>query len=154
MIRCLPIGICSWDYDIQGEGHHAHLGFRSMSEQGELVIDQVRHEVVKPSAFIGEWCLMGPEGQVFSATKQGIFSRTFDLHGSEGSFNLRALSAFGRTMVVEGSQTDFQIVPDHAFTRRASIQGDLKDFRLVAFTFWLTVIMWRRASRSNSGGGS
>lgn len=154
MIRCLPIGICSWDYDLEGQGHHAHLGFRSMSEQGELLIDQVHHDIIKESPFTGFWNLVGADGQAWSATKQGIFRRTFELHGAEGSFNLRALSAFGRTMVVEGPQTDFQIVPDHAFTRRASIQGDWQDFRLVAFAFWLTVIMWRRAARSNSGGAS
>lgn len=154
MIRCLPIGICSWDYDLQSDDHHARLGFRSMSEQGELVINQIHHEIVKPSAFSGFWTLVGPEGEVFSARKRDIFTRTFDLHGIGSSFNLHALSAFGRSMGVEGPHTGFQIVPDHAFTRRASILGDWQDFRLVAFAFWLTVITWRRASRSNSGGGT
>ena len=154
MIRCLPIGICSWNYNLEGDGHQVHLGFRSMSEQGELIIDGIRHEIVKPSAFSGFWSLMGPEGQVLSASKRGIFTRTFDLQGSQGSFTLQARSAFSRAMVVQGPLTDFEIVPDHAFTRRASIEGDWQDFRLAAFAFWLTVITWRRAARNNSGGAA
>lgn len=152
MIRCLPIGICSWDYDLQGDGHHAQLGFRSMREQGDLFIDQIQHEVVKPSVFTGEWNFMGPQGQVFSATKLGIFTRGIEIQGREGAFNLGALSAFGRTMLVDGPGTNFQIAPDHAFTRRASVEGTWQDFRLVCFSFWLTAMMWRRAARSSNAG--
>lgn len=150
----MPIGICSWNYELQGDGHLAQLTFRSMSEQGELIIDQVRHEVVKPSIFTGEWSLMGPQGQVFSATKLGIFTRGIELHGRDGVFNLGALSAFGRTMRVEGPGASFQIAPDHAFTRRASVVGSWQDFRLVCFSFWLTAMMWRRAARSNNAGAA
>lgn len=124
-----------------------------MSEQGELIIDQVRHEVVKPSPFVGEWSLMDTEGLVFSAKKLGIFTRGIEIHGRDGAFNLGALSAFGRTMTVDGPGTSFQLAPDHPFTRRASVEGTWQDFRLVCFSFWLTSILWRRAARSNSGGG-
>ena len=154
MIECLPCGICSWDYDLSGDGHRAQTMLPGFGEQGGLRVDGESFDVVKEGIWSGCWRLESNSGTEFTAQKASAFMRTFEITGREGGAVLSAESAFGRAMRLEGDQANVTIRPVHAFTRRAGITGEAADFRMVAFAFWLTVLTWRRAASNNAGGGS
>jgi hypothetical protein len=154
MIECLPCGICSWSYDLSGDGHRAETVLRGFGEQGELRVDGEAFDVVKEGIWSGCWRLESGSGTLFTAQKASAFMRTFEITGREGGAVLSAESAFKRTMRLEGERANVTIRPVHAFTRRAGITGEAADFRLVAFAFWLTVLLWRRAASNNSNGGA
>lgn len=153
MIECLPCGICSWNYDLSGDGHRAETILRLLGEQGELGVDGESFSVVKEGVWSGCWRLESASGVLFTAQKSSAFMRTFEISGRAGGAVLSADSAFKRAMRLEGDQANVTIRPVHAFTRRAVITGEAQDFRLVAFAFWLTALLWRRAASNNSNGG-
>ncbi len=156
MIRCTPRGICSWNFDLHGDGHAAEILIRVMKERGGIVIDGLHYEIVKHGAFSGLWTLEREGEKLYTAKKATALTRSFEIKGPGHIAQLSAQSVFKRTMQLHGEGTNCTITPDHAFTRRATIEGTFTDFRLVAFAFWLTVLTWRRAassSSSNSSGG-
>lgn len=154
MILCTPRGICSWNYQLDGGSDQAITEFDWIGEQGRLIINGENHAVSKHGVFSGRWSLDSNRGIVCNAQKSSAFTRSFEISGPSGSAVLSARSAFGRTMVLQGSGVNCEISPTHAFTRRAVITGHHDDFRLVAFAFWLTALVWRRAANNNSGGGA
>lgn len=123
-------------------------------EQGGARVDGVQFEVRKAGWLSGEWSLVENGRQVVLARKSSAFRRRFELMGPAGPAMLEASSAFGRAMELNGAGVSCRIIPAHAFTRRATIEGSFEDFRVVAFGFWLTVLLWRRAANNNSGGAS
>lgn len=152
MIRCKPKGICSWDFNLEGEGHSASVEFNWVGEQGAITADDIRFEVRKHGAFSGRWTLDYHLAPVAEARKPSAFARTFEIHGGEDTLVLRAESALGRGFRVERSgELIATIRPDHAFTRRAAIDtsGPGCDFPRLCLAFWLVVLTWRRAA-SNS----
>jgi len=155
MIRCRPRGICSWNFLLDGAGHHAALEFNWTGEQGAITADGMSLAVRKHGVFSGAWTLDHAGNQVAAAQKSNAFTRTFEIEDARGSLLLRAEAAFGRTFRLERSgELIATVAPDHAFTRRATIEvlaGDC-DFTTLAFAFWLVVITWRRAANNNSGG--
>lgn len=148
MIRCIPKGLCSWNFDIAASGHFARAEFNWLGEQGNITIDGEYHEVRKHGALSGHWTLEADSTTVANARKSSAFTRTFELETSSGAVILRAQSALGRTMVLEGAGFDGVIAPVHPLTRRATITGQISDFRTACFAFWLTVLLWRRDAQS------
>jgi hypothetical protein len=154
LILCNPQGICSWNYSLVGDGHHATLEFNWASEQGHITADDVPFEVRKHGLFSGYWTLDCKGKTVASAQKSSAFRRTFAIESPIGSLVLRAESPFARSFRVERSGELLATVsPVHAFTRRASIAtlGKMFSFATVSFSFWLVALTWRRAA---SGAGA
>jgi len=149
MIRCMPKGLCSWDFSLDGEGHHASLEFNWIGEQGTITADDVQFDVRKHGLFNGHWTLdHGPES-VASAQKSP-FTRSFEIRRDEETLLLRAEFPLAYSFRVERSEeVILTIAPDHDFTRRGSIDtlGHKWDFRIVCFAFWLVVLTWRREAR-------
>jgi len=154
MIHCRPLGICSWDFELRGEGHVVRLGFGWPTEQGWINIDGHSYDVVKQGFFSGRWELVDGGRVELGAKKRSAFTRGFDLSTPSGSFALEASSFAGRTMGLYGPGVDVSIRPAHAFTRRASIEGRLPDIEVVVFAFWLTALTWRRAANNSNAGGN
>lgn len=153
MIRCRPKSMCSWNFFLDGEGHHASLDFNWFGEQGAITADGIPFDVRKHGAFSGHWTLERDGEAIVSAQKASPFTRTFELESDHDTLTVRAESAFGRSFRVERSgDVVATIRPDHAFTRRATIETpELHgDFPTVCFAFWLAVLTWRRAASSNS----
>jgi hypothetical protein len=151
MIRCKPQGICSWNFFLDGDGHHASLVFHWAGEQGAITADGRPFEVRKHGVFSGHWTLDQGGASVASAQKSSAFTRTFEIHSAEDTLVLSAESALGRGFRVERSgETIATIRPDHAFTRRATIEtlAQKWDFPTACFAFWLVVLIWRRAASS------
>ena len=156
MIRCQPKGVCSWDFFLDGEGHHASLDFNWLGEQGAITADGTSFEVCKHGVFSGHWTLEQAGKLVVEAQKSTAFTRTFELQDLHHALVLRAESPFGRSFRVERSNDVIaKVAPVHAFTRRATIETSAQDydFTTISFSFWLVVLTWRRAAQSNSGGG-
>ena len=152
MIRCTPRGICSWAYELEGEGNRASLEFEWASEQGEIVINAKPFRVRKHGALSGHWTLERTEEEIASARKVSAFSRAFEVTFAGDKLTLEAASAFQRNMILEcNGEVIATFDPDHAFTRRASITSRRHacDFTLLCFSFWLAVQMWRRATKRN-----
>ena len=153
MIRCKPKGVCSWNFFLDGEDHHAYLEFNWIGEQGAITADDIPFEVRKHSMLSGHWTLEQGRESVASAQKSSAFTRTFEIQSADDTFVVRAESAFGRSFRVECSgEVVAMIRPDHAFTRRATIEAFVPkwDFSTVCFAFWLVVLTWRRAAQNNS----
>ena len=154
MIECRPIGICSWDFELRGEGCFATLGFGWPREHGWINLEGRSLEIQKQSFFAGSWHLLDGAEVRARAEKRSAFSRSFDLITSSGSYILEAEFFGTRTMRLQGPNTHARITPAHMFTRRAVIEGTLPDFETLAFAFWLTALTWRRAARNNNAGSS
>ena len=156
MIRCLPLGICSWNFHLSGNGHDAYLSFHWMSEQGSIRIDRKQYEVYKHGPFSGRWTLEQDGMKVATAQKLNLFTRTFEIQEKADRLTLRAQSPFTRRFLLERSEKVIATIePDHMFTRRATINtpADKSSVETMAFAFWLVVVTWRRAARNNSSGG-
>ncbi len=97
----------------------------------------------------GTWVLQQNGRELMMARKPNPFTRTMEILYGGNRYLLEAKSAFGRTMILSGRGTSCEITPAHSFTRRASISGQWEDFTTVAFAFWLTSLMWKRAAQSN-----
>ncbi|MEM6363928.1 MAG: hypothetical protein AAF745_05855 [Planctomycetota bacterium] len=154
MIRCLPRGICSWHFVLHGENLQAILQLGALSEQGLITMDGTNFEVQKHGIFSGRWTLNHEGQEVASAQKSTAFTRTFAIQDPSGELVLRAESSFGRSFRLERSNDVIATMrPDHPLTRRATIEilTEQWDLPTVSFSFWLVVLMWRRAAQSNSG---
>lgn len=149
MIRCKPRGLCSWDFDIQGNGHSGSLEFDWITESGRIRADGVSYRVRKGGIGSGHWTLHRGDTEVASAQKAHVFMRTIEVESDGGTITLSAAQALGRSFHFGDVAT---FAPDHAFTRRATIDLHQRDadFALVCFAFWLAVLMWRRAARDSS----
>jgi len=154
MIHCVPRGICSWSFNLSGDGHTGSTEINWVGEQGSLTADGRLYQVVKRGWLSGEWALIKGSSVIARAQKTSPFSRTFQLTGPRSQAVLRAPSAFGRSMQLIGSDANCAISPVHPFTRRAAIEGSIRDFSTVAFAFWLTTLTWRRRARNNSSSGA
>ncbi len=153
--RCLPIGLCSWDFRIV---HDATVVARThhdwLTEQGSLEIGARRLSVVKPSAMIGGWSVQEDGATIASALKPSAFARRFNVTDSGGDYELAANVMSRRFDLRKDGAAVVSIAPDHLLTRRSSIQADDSvRIELMTFAFWLSVICWRRAARSSSAGG-
>ena len=157
MIRCMPRGICSWEFSLDGDGHHAILEFNWGGEQGRITADGIRFEVRKHGVFSGHWTLDRAGREVVTAQKPTPFARTFEIRDHNGAVVLRAESPFSRRFRIERfGDTVATVFPDHPFTRRATIESVIaqkQEFTTVSFCFWLVVLIWRRAAHSSAGGG-
>lgn len=149
MIRCIPKGICSWDFDLESSEHSASVEFNWVGEEGTIRMDGHLHRIEKHGVFSGQWTMEESAQTVATAKKSSAFTRSFDLTTPAGTITMRAESAFGRTMILKGPRFDGTITPVHPFTRRAMITGQISDFRMACFAFWLTVLLWRRAAQSD-----
>lgn len=153
IIRCQPKGMCSWNFLLKGEDHHASLEFNWFTEQGAIIADGIPFKVHKHGISSGYWTL-GDDGDPFaSAQKSSAFTRTFEIQNTHDTLVVRAESAFGRSFRVERSGDAIAMIkPDHAFTRRSTIEilGQKWEFPTICLAFWLVVLTWRRAASSNS----
>ncbi|MEZ6115235.1 MAG: hypothetical protein R3C28_01480 [Pirellulaceae bacterium] len=151
MLRCTPMGICSWDFHVSGEQHQGSLEFNWLGEQGVLTVNGDRFDVHKHGLASGHWTLDQSELQVASAQKSSALARTFELDNGDTDLVLQAVSPFGRAFELKSNnQVVAAINPVHAFTRRATIEqiDPNTDIRITCFAFWLVVLMWRRANNS------
>ncbi len=153
MIQCMPKSVCSWDFNLDGDGHHADLEFNWAGEQGTVTADATPFDVRKDGLLSGHWTLVeGGEG-IATAQKASALTRSFEVRpGVEPELLLRPVSMFSRSFLLERLGDPVAAIDKvHAFTRRARIEALRPDceFVILAFSFWLTVLMWRRAARSN-----
>lgn len=152
-IRCLPQGICSWNYTLETAGRHATTELLGLGEQGAVTVDGVRLDVRKQGMFSGRWTMEHEGNEVASAHKSSAFKRSFVLEDPSGRLDLRAESALGRTFLLEqDGRLVAAIRPDHPFTRRTTIEvkSESWDLPTVVFSFWLVLLMWRREAQSSS----
>ncbi len=149
-IRCLPKGICSWDFNLSGREFAAQVDFNYMSEQGQILLDDLTFEVIKPNLFYGHWQLMYKDQEVARASKITAVLREFEVTSPEANFIVKPVFPMSNTFLFEqGGETLGKVEPDHMLTRRATIHmyHEMQP-HLIVFAFWLTVLMRRRAAKS------
>lgn len=149
-LECLPIGICSWNYEItDGAENYAVIKLTHFGERGSITANGEQFTIHTPSIFHSRWTLNQGVSSIFSANKMNLFTRTVEICAGSDKFELKGVSPFTREMILQGAGISCILEPQHPFTRRATISGTWDDFRLVAFGFWLTAMSWRRASQSS-----
>lgn len=153
MLTCLPQSLCSWDYRIRGAAAgDGTATFNWLSEQGAISLGGVALRVVKQGWLSGKWTLESEAGTYAVAVKPSALFRAFDLEAGERLFKVAAASPLARTFEIKADgQKLGTIRPAHPFTRRAFVECDESVSELVQlFAFWLTVLMWKRAAKSNN----
>lgn len=149
MIQCVPKSIFSWNYDVFATDQVISVEFNWLGEQGLIKFGFENFAIKKIGLVQPSWSLLFASGTAATAHKPSAFARSFDIETSFGTIHLVAQSVFGRTMLIKGMGFDGVISPDHFLTRKASITGDIPDLKIGVFAFWLTVLLWRRASRND-----
>lgn len=148
--RCLPKGVCSWDFNLETEDEISSISFDVMREAGEIVIGALRFEIKKTSMFAGHWTLWFKGQQVAEAVKSSPLHRTFNLSGDGQAYTVEPYAVMSNRFILKLDEVRIgRIEPDHMFTRRATIylEEDMPR-HLMSFAFWLTALMWRRAAQS------
>ncbi len=151
VIRCLPMGVCSWNYRIDGLGRKVEIRFDWLSETGAILIKGNELRIKKHGMRSGKWTLEMDGNLLAAAKKRDVFTRTVDIADESGSYVLQAVSALGRTFNLTLDEQIYAVLkPDHAMTRRASIEVRSSDveFTTLVFAFWLVALMWKRAANS------
>ncbi|MCC5850005.1 MAG: hypothetical protein JJU29_18110 [Verrucomicrobia bacterium] len=150
MINATPMGLCSWNFTLQGEDLQGETYINFFSESGSIRLNQENYEVKKQGMLSGQWDLVHRGAVLVTAQKGNPFSRTIQFTAPGAEHSLRAESMVGRTMVLESPGAQIHISPEHPFTRRATLSSSGPDPKVTLFAFWLTILMWKRASDSNS----
>ena len=83
---------------------------------------------------------------LYTADKPNPLRRRFEISGEGRKGMLEA--DFGRTMTFRGNKDSHTMAPRHPFTRKAIITRRESDLVLTAFTFWLTVLTWKRSANA------
>ena len=149
MIRCLPKGVCSWDFILEKDGIWAEVNFARLKEKGTIEMGEHVFEIHKNGPLSGEWTLLQDGQEVASANKVSVFKRTFEVRKGLDEWQLRAESVLGRSfLIIRSNQAIGRIAPMHGLTRRSTIEMYVTEYdtEIVAFSFWLVILMWRRAA--------
>ena len=156
-LTCLPESICSWDYlvTISDSDVAASVEFNFMSEQGNITLDSSYYDI-KHTWLSGEWSLESDGRVIAIAIKPNPLTRFFEVSYDSRELVLRAESPFTRSFAIEQDNRFLGMIePMHPFTRRATVDcSSSVPIPVQIFLFWLTVLMWKRASRNNSAAGA
>ena len=147
-LTCQPMGLCSWQFRLRGDRLQATTRLHLMTEGGQLAVGHHGFDVQKDGVLSGRWLLLAGTEPLYAAQKRTPFHRTLQITGPFAA-ELRAVSPFTRAMELRSGEHRATRAPVHAFTRRAVVDGSWPDDRLVVFAFWLTTLLWRRASRDS-----
>lgn len=154
-IECRPAGFFTNNYHLESVSNSGFVEFNWFTEQGQMTLNETNYEVEKQGPLSGQWILKNPIGdqEIIRAEKPNPITRTFELQTVKdgNNYQLKAETALGRTMLLTGPDHDCCFRPAHPFTRRATISGRWNHFELVAFSFWLVGLVWRRARNNNHG---
>ena len=149
MLTCLPISLCSWDFQVTGAtAGPASVDFNFFSEQGGISLGPSSFAVRKHGPLSGRWTLE-KDGQVFvAASKPSALFRAFDIEAGDARVTLKAQSALTRSYAILAGGREIGVIrPAHPFTRRAFIECGPEIPELAQLlAFWLVVITWRRAA--------
>jgi len=155
VLKGRPKGFFSWDFAVsEGDDEIAEVSFAWFRERGELKVKGEPCAIYRES-LMGDFCLEWNGEVVARATKTSMWTRRFVVRFEGRELVLEAASIFTRAFVLrdagEGGDELGRISPAGIFSRKAVI--DLPDdvpLPVQVFMFWLVVIMWRRAAKSNS----
>jgi hypothetical protein len=154
-LTCLPQSICSWNYlvTISDSDVEASVEFNFMSEQGNITFQSGYYDI-KHTWLSGEWSLESDGRVIVIAIKPNPLTRFFVVSYDGRELVLKAMSPFGRSFVIEQDNRVLGMIePMHTFTRRATIDcSSSVAIPIQLFMFWLTVLMWKRASQKQSSG--
>ncbi|MFK7844416.1 MAG: hypothetical protein AB8G77_03875 [Rhodothermales bacterium] len=142
----------SWNYELTGKGFQAFVRLRTIKEEGSILLSGREYTIQKNGLFKGHWSLILDGKEIGSAEKTAAMFRAFQVTGFPGDYTVIAKSAWKRRFQIKQSDKVVgNVFPDHAFSRKAQIDIDVSDHDhlLIAFTFWLVILTWRRAN----GGG-
>ncbi|MFT7620295.1 MAG: hypothetical protein ACI97A_003952 [Planctomycetota bacterium] len=151
MINCKPRGLCSWNYRLESNGESAVTSIESMAEEGTIESNGRMFRIKKHGVMSGHWTLEHDGVVLSQAFKKDVMTRTFDVQAADYDLQVKAQAAFGRDMVIaEGEKVIAKVKPVHSFTRRATIDvyHEGYDFVVLAFSFWLITLIWRRHAGS------
>ncbi len=151
MIHCEPKSVLSWNFELSGNDFKASVKLNRLKEEGTILLNNTTFTVQKNGLFKGQWSLLKEGQEIASAIKTAALFRAFEVKTSTGDYEVIAESSMKRSFLIKNKNKVIgSITPNSAFTRKARIEMEVNDSdaQLVVFAFWLTIMMWRRASRS------
>ena len=151
MLECVPQSIFSWTFDILGapEGPGT-VAFNVFTEQGTLTLGTDPFAVEKPSLLSGTWRLLHDGRPIAEASKTSAFRRRFAISGVGGNWVAQATSLGRSFELLDGDTAVGVIKPNSAFGYRSYVDCDPRVPALdQIFAFWLVVMAWRRAAKSD-----
>ncbi len=154
-IRCVPQGICSWNYWLIAEGSAANPEkfslFHHHFSGGYITQGNIQLDIHQRGILQGRWELCHGETELITATSDSLFSRSMTLEDDRHQWELVPGSTFSNSYRLQRDGLVYAtFAAEHAFTRRARIvttQPDV-DLVLLAFSFWLIAKRWRNQSQS------
>lgn len=149
-IQCAPKGFFSSAFIMSGEGFSATLEFNWYNESGNLTLNKRNYTLQKQGAFSSEWAILCNNKTIGLASKDSFLKRTFTIAIGQRKYTLKAESALGRTMLLTGENTNVRIKPNSPFTQKTTLTGKSEEQDILAITFWLTIMLRRRAKRRNN----
>lgn len=152
-LECVPLGLCSWDYRVQGAAEGDALVRRAtLTEQGTISLAGYTFDVRKHGWASGLWTLDYAGDEIARAKKGSILSSRFDLQADGVRYRLCRASWAGRTYhLYDGRLLCASIEPKHPLTRRAILRLPAAPaLPVVLFSFWLAVLIWRRQSQASN----
>lgn len=154
MLQCVPQSFFTSNYVISGaSGGPAVVALEVFGEQGSIFCHGTQYRICKHGWLSGHWT-MESSGQVYAeALKESALFRAFEVQDATALYELQSKNPFTRvyTLTLGGNQVG-NIKPVGPLTRRALIDciPEVPEPTQL-FCFWLAVLTWRRASRSNAG---
>lgn len=148
-----PAGWFTSNFNLQGHGHTALLGFNWIGEQGEAVIDSIGCQISKTGLLNPVWSL-NVEGQaIATARKPSMFTSQFEIEGPNGLMTLQRGHALGRLFLLkQGTELVATIKPAGWFTRTLNLEvyNPELEFPVLSFVVWLKLLLIRRNQKNNS----
>lgn len=145
-ITCLPRGICSWDYILEGPDGEGLIQMNNWSDKGHIVWNGETFDILKPNSLRNQWVMERDGIPVSHSRKTGVFSRTIGIECHGDVFTLAPESWMSGSMRLTGNHVSAVIRPQHAFTRRSTISGSWDDPLPVLFAFWLFAVISRQTT--------
>lgn len=157
MLTAQPRSIFSWSFTVYDGGDPlAEVDLSWFRERGSFHLAGHEFDVLRTSMLQGEFALHSAGITLATARKISPLLRSFEVCCQDRQYDLKAFHPFTRQFgLYHDDRPIGSIRPLHLFTRKAQIdlpQGIVLPVRI--FMFWLVLILWRRAARSSSSGGS
>ncbi len=152
-VNCLPVGICSWNYELSGSGLEARTSLSMMGESGGVSVNGRAFSINKSGVLAPKWLMEEGAQVIAEASSESLLTRAMVIFSGADRYVLSASSAFGREFELAGKNAQVRYTPSHMFTRRAVMSGQCERAELAVFGFWLAALSWKR-SQNNSASSS
>ena len=152
LFEARPQSIFSWDYAIQDQGRIiSQLDLSVFRERATFSIQGQDFEIHRQGLMAGSFLLTQHGQTIVDAQKPSFLTRRFVVNIGNTTYDFRVPSIFSRSMVLYDQRRHVGTISRAGlFSRRAIVDLPNEiDPPVQIFLLFLTVILWKRQSRSS-----